>query len=145
MRFGLATSPAIAPGGGPVASLGVHGRSNPPLPPSLLESLRILDSTQGKSFEDLMMKNFGLSVSSSGSHGFWLLAYFGHCKFGLSGDSPGFCFNPVLVAFRIFLILNMLLLAFGSHVKSLAIKFAISKFLNISHSRSFFIMEKWRS
>ena len=54
---------------------------------SLLESLRILDSSLGKSFEDLMMKKFGLSVSSSGSHGFWLLAYFGHCKFGLSVDS----------------------------------------------------------
>lgn len=55
--------------------------------------LKDLDFNPDKAFEKLMLSNFGLPISLSASlehTGFWLLASFGHYKFGLSGDVPSF-------------------------------------------------------
>jgi hypothetical protein len=92
MRFDLATSPVIRPDDRVVAHSGGHGTPSfpPSLPPSLLELLRVLDFSPRKSLDGLMLQKVGHSVSSFENHGFLLLASFGHCKFGLSGDTLGF-------------------------------------------------------
>lgn len=55
--------------------------------------LKDLDFNPDKACEKLMLSKFGLPISISASlehKGFWLLASFGHYKFGLSGDVPSF-------------------------------------------------------